>query len=127
VFGDGFLLVLVFVSPKFHAQLYGLNTAFSDVVFVNATERGMSPTDGVNVNEATGTIPEETVMIFVLISESLPPTFVAVRVMVYVPGVEYMCVGFSDVLVLVSPKFHKYVIGPTPVVLFVKLIVVMEA
>jgi hypothetical protein len=104
---DGFCDVDDVLSPKFHNHEVGEFV----LVSVNETVSGLVPDVGFAVNDATGTNPGLTVT--VLVVELDPLVFVAVNVtvkIVVVPTV-YVCDGFCDVDVVLSPKFHNHEVG----------------
>ena len=106
--GDGFVVVCAPV-PSSKSQEY-VNAPIPVLVFTNVTSNGISPDDLLIVKLATGTVTDATVTYPVLVCVALPPAFVAVNDTVYVPGVLYVFVGFCEVLVVLSPKFHNHVV-----------------
>ena len=99
----GFCNVLVPLSPKFHDHEMGDPVDVS----VKVTSCPAGTVVGVPVKFATGVAQP---MVFVTGLED-PQEFVAIRVTVYVPAVVYVCVGFCNVLVPPSPKFHDQEVG----------------
>ena len=106
----GFWEVLVPPSPKFHCHEVGLPIEVS----VNATDCPGAGKAGLYVKDAVSAPPTVTVRVVLLEPEPL----VAVRVTVLDPAVVNAWLGFRDVLVPPSPKFHCHEVG-LPVVVSV--------
>ena len=99
----GFWEVLVPPSPKFHCHAVGPPVDVS----VNATDCPGAGKAGLYVKDAVSAPPTVTVRVVLLEPEPL----VAVRVTVLDPAVVNAWLGFRDVLVPPSPKFHCHEVG----------------
>jgi hypothetical protein len=63
------------------------------------------------MKEATGAFNALIVIYPIFVSILLPAALVAVKLILYVPAVVYMCEGFSVVDVLLSPKYQDHEVG----------------
>jgi len=99
----GFWDVLVPPSPKFHCQEVGVPAEVS----VNCTDCPAAGEAGLKVKEAASAVVTVTVRLTLLEPELL----VTVKVTVLDPAVVYVWLGFWDVLVPLSPKFHCQEVG----------------
>ena len=102
--------MLVLPSPNCHSYVYGSVPPLG--VHANATSSGASPDVGVaeHTSETTPvTVISELVQVAVWDSES-----VTVTVATNAPAMEYVWLGFCDVLVPASPKLQAYVYGAVP-------------
>jgi len=99
----GFWDVLVPLSPKFHCQEVGVPAEVS----VNCIDWPVAGEAGLKVKEAASAVVTVTVRLTLLEPELL----VMVKVTVFNPAVVYVWLGFWDVLVPPSPKFHCQEVG----------------
>jgi hypothetical protein len=95
--------VLVAPSPKFHCQIDGAPVEVS----VNRTDWPTAGDDGLKVKEAVKAVETERVRLVLF----EPAVLVTVSVTVFVPAVVYVWLGFCDVEVPPSPKFHSHDVG----------------
>jgi metal-sulfur cluster biosynthetic enzyme len=107
----GFREVLVPPSPKFHCHDVGLPVDVS----VKATDCPAAGEAGLYVKDAM--IAATTVTVWLILFD--PELFVTVNVTVFDPAVVNVWLGFREVLVPPSPKFHCRDVG-LPVDLSVK-------
>ena len=95
--------MLVPPSPKFHCQAVGVPAEVS----VNCTDCPTTGEAGLLLKEAARAAATVTVLVVLFDPEAL----VTVRVTVLDPAVVYEWLGFWDMLVPPSPKFHCQEVG----------------
>lgn len=105
--------MLVFPSPKSHAQFVGVPTVAS----VNAMVPLFEARAKVNAVKGADAL---TVTLCDVVLLMVPAELLTVSVTVYVPAVKYVLDGFSIALVVPSPKFHAHTVG-LPVEVSVKV------